>query len=808
MEQRCRVRKELFEVTNDDLDVLHRVSPILGGKRYDIPPPTLSPECRFQLRLAFRNERFLHRRKSDLSGKQIISIFSPDSPYKVYDQSEWWSDAWNALDYGRDFDFSRTFTEQYSELTRDVPHMSLYTTNTENSYYTNYCLNVRNCYLAFGTTECEDCLYTKFNNKCEDCVDCLMLFSCNICYEGSASQNCYDCKFFQNCRNCTSCLFIEDCQSCSDCALCFGLESAQYHVLNTDLGKVEYEKFIESISPLTNDKLDELQRRFDELKLKMPHRESHIYASENCSGDAIFNSRNCHQSFNIDNCEDCKYAFCCPNSVMAHDVCFTAPDGAQYSYNLCSSQGTSNSMSTFLSWNNDSAFYTMECNRCENLFGCIGLRQKQYCIFNKQYSQEDYENLAGRIITHMRETGEWGEYFHPSLSFFGYNETVAQEYFPLSAEQAKNSGWQWTIEEDKESRGVLVSDLPESIEKIEDSILNDVIQCAETAKGFKLTPLELRFYKKNNIPLPRFAPDHRHQKRVLRLNPPELWKRSCAKTGVAIWTNYAPERPERVYSNEAFLDERSGEDFDANKAEIPKQSKAVTPQSRTKTNVEGKDNFVNAPHASESKESIAIASDHDSASIQRLSTLNEEIRKNAYLQFSHALTMLCQHEGFQENYLKTEEYHSLYQQLLFALEHPNPSETRCKFISALFFGLVIERMAGKGPSLPAMHLEKAITLETAEWQILWDLFCLSEAATMKTSSLAELGKISGVAPLAALKSLTDSLIQKDLVAVANKTTKAKEKINYEIGLSEWGLFLCTRLASAKHLLLLEYTNRE
>ena len=33
----------------------------------------------------------------------------------------------------------------------------------------------------------------------------------------------------------------------------------------------------------------------------------------------------------------------------------------------------------------------------------------------------------------MMITGEWGEFFPSSLSPFGYNETVAQEYFPLTA---------------------------------------------------------------------------------------------------------------------------------------------------------------------------------------------------------------------------------------------------------------------------------------------------------------------------------------------------------------------------------------
>jgi hypothetical protein len=38
--------------------------------------------------------------------------------------------------------------------------------------------------------------------------------------------------------------------------------------------------------------------------------------------------------------------------------------------------------------------------------------------------------MVAKIIAHMQETGERGEFFHLSLSPFGYNETVAMEYFP------------------------------------------------------------------------------------------------------------------------------------------------------------------------------------------------------------------------------------------------------------------------------------------------------------------------------------------------------------------------------------------
>jgi hypothetical protein len=41
----------------------------------------------------------------------------------------------------------------------------------------------------------------------------------------------------------------------------------------------------------------------------------------------------------------------------------------------------------------------------------------------------------------MQSTGEWGEYFPIEVSPFGYNETVAQEYFPLTEEEVNSKGW-------------------------------------------------------------------------------------------------------------------------------------------------------------------------------------------------------------------------------------------------------------------------------------------------------------------------------------------------------------------------------
>jgi hypothetical protein len=99
----CPNDNQPFPIFQSDLDFYEKISPTFNGKKYPIPTPTLCPDCRQQRRLARKNERKLYKRTSDASGKSIISLYSPDKPYKVYTQEERWSDKRNAMDYAKDF---------------------------------------------------------------------------------------------------------------------------------------------------------------------------------------------------------------------------------------------------------------------------------------------------------------------------------------------------------------------------------------------------------------------------------------------------------------------------------------------------------------------------------------------------------------------------------------------------------------------------------------------------------------------------------------------------------------------------------
>jgi len=133
----CKHCGTSFPITDKDIEFYEKVSPTFGGKKYSIPTPTLCPDCRQQRRLSFRNERKLYKRKCDATHKDIVSIYSPDKPYTVYHQDYWWSDKWDPLNYGRDFDFERGFFEQFGDMLQEVPAISMLNYEPENSEYCN-----------------------------------------------------------------------------------------------------------------------------------------------------------------------------------------------------------------------------------------------------------------------------------------------------------------------------------------------------------------------------------------------------------------------------------------------------------------------------------------------------------------------------------------------------------------------------------------------------------------------------------------------------------------------------------------------
>jgi|CXWL01.1.fsa_nt_gi hypothetical protein len=206
------------------------------------------------------------------------------------------------------------------------------------------------------------------------------------------------------------------------------------------------------------------------------------------------------------------------------------------------------------------AYCMLSFNNCRRLFGCIGMKQKQYCILNKQYSKEDYDALVPKLIEHMKarlpdgQEGEWGKFLPVDMAQVPYNESVAQEYFPLSKEQAIAQGFRWRDQNAKQYEQQKVQ-LADDIADANSGILLETLACEACGRNYKIVQRELAFHKDMNLSLPRKCHLCRHADRVKQRNPRRLWNRNCDKCGKVIESSYEPGRTEKVYCEEHYLKE-------------------------------------------------------------------------------------------------------------------------------------------------------------------------------------------------------------------------------------------------------------
>jgi hypothetical protein len=593
--KQCQNCKNQFTIEPEDFAFYAKIK---------VPPPTFCPECRMVRRMTFRNERSLYKRKCDAPAhnEEIISIYHKDSPVKVYDQKYWWSDEWDPMEYGRDYDFNKPFFEQFYNLMRIMPMLTIVNMESINCDYSSHVWRSKNCYLCIFSGESEDCAYCDVIFKGKNIIDSTWVMRSDKCYWCINCSNSYNTYFCQNINNCLDSYFLYNCKNCSNCFGCVNLRNKQYHIFNKPYSKEEYKKKLEEFDLGNSHTIEELKQRFQNYKLQFLHRYAYFINCINVVGNNVANSRNCANCFDIEGgVENSK------NIILAglglkdsYDIYNGGTKGDLFYESIDVGEGQK---IFFVNGSFRGSFnisYSQYCYNSSNIFGCIGLRNKQYCIFNKQYSKEEYEKLVPKIIEHMNSMPytdkkgriyKYGEFFPSELSPFSYNETIAQEYFPLTKEQALEKGYSWKNPEERNIKpDIKTEQLPDHIKEVKDDILDKVIQCGhskikedgtlETAcneqcvTAFKIIKPELEFYRKMNLPLPRLCPNCRHYQRIKQRNPLKLWHRKCQcngeKSNNGVYQNtiqhfhgtepcpnefettYAPERPEIVYCEKCY----------------------------------------------------------------------------------------------------------------------------------------------------------------------------------------------------------------------------------------------------------------
>jgi hypothetical protein len=421
----------------------------------------------------------------------------------------------------------------------------------ENCSYVNGCGNSKNCYLVFDTDFCEDSYYSNIIKHSKNIVDCSHIYYSDTCYhcincsESYDLISCYECDQSKYLRNCSLC------SQCEHCYSCHNLVGKKYCIDNKQLTQEVYEEQMKSY-------------QFSPRYPFGVQRASYQVNAEGSYGNNIYSSKDSILSYNIGFSEHLKY---CDLVTDCHDSYDISSFGGTTNHCLeCCSIGLDCSriyFSNIITAGSHTVFYSSALLSCQYMFGCSFMQNASYCIFNKQYTKEEWHELVPQLIESMIADGQWGEFLDPSLSPFGYNETVAMDYYPLDRQEATRLGYQRS---DYEQRMSIPEGAPvikpqaytpqeRAVLRDDDTITNQIIVCEVSSKPFRIVQQELVFYRKHNIPLPTKHPDIRHAERMAHVPKRHLTLDNCGncdKTMLNVHSDQSDVYCEQCYNSKVY----------------------------------------------------------------------------------------------------------------------------------------------------------------------------------------------------------------------------------------------------------------
>ncbi len=293
-----------------------------------------------------------------------------------------------------------TFLEKYELLIKSIPVPAVTIgPDTIDCEYVDNTYRSKNCHYCINGSDLIGGIYTNLGLGIK-LVDCASVVESEKCYECNDCNKCHSCTYLMDCNSCTDCHFSAFLNSCTECFGCVALTHKKYCIFNKQYTKEEYLKMI---IELKKEKPEKNLEKMVELKHKIPHPASQQINNENCPyGDYIYNSNNCYWCFNSYYCENSGYNYVSGRVNNCWDLffsggniikktiserCYEFVDSANcYDcafLNLCES-----------CTNCDYGTWLLNCSDC---FGCVGLKNKKYCVLNNQLTKVQYDKTVREI---------------------------------------------------------------------------------------------------------------------------------------------------------------------------------------------------------------------------------------------------------------------------------------------------------------------------------------------------------------------------------------------------------------------------
>ncbi|MDD5770355.1 MAG: hypothetical protein PHE25_05285 [Candidatus Gracilibacteria bacterium] len=426
---------------------------------------------------------------------------------KIVPASKYNRDSLKSLNY----DFDITFFENFRKLIHTVDLRALvdYSGN-ENSEFADCIFGGKNVYLSTVVgINSENILYSAFSYVSIKNVFNSVLVTDNSenIYWSTMITNSFNIFYSKNISNSSNIWFSTNLIGCSNCIGCNLLENKSYCIGNKEYSKENFEKYKKEI----------LKEKNDFLKnYKLSNHDFTNYGSVNVKGKGLFFCDNVENGYFFKRLKNGRNVLIGTGGSGVENYYDCIDVGSEaYDFYGVTSAGNGNNlyMSSEVGWDSY-IYYSLDLESCSFCLGCIGLKNKSFCILNKQYSKEEWYELANKIFSQMEADGILGDFFPGELNPFYFNDTMAYLIDDsFTKDEVISDGYMWRDEKIK-------VDIPENAEIVEtknlssfqgfDSngnwqinpeIMKKVIQ-DENGNIYKIVPMEYEFLMKHGLPLP------------------------------------------------------------------------------------------------------------------------------------------------------------------------------------------------------------------------------------------------------------------------------------------------------------------
>jgi len=338
----------------------------------------------------------------------------PFKEFEEMDSSQFWIE----------FDANKSFFENYFALIKnmDIPNLIHYS-NTENASFSDVILLSKNVYLSNTViTDCENVLYSlNVKEYSKNVINSIQVRnnSENIYFSKWVIES-FKIFYSKYIYNSSNIRFSTNLAWCSECILCNDLENQSYCIKNKKYEKAEYQRMKEHI---LHEKSKFLWYYKDATNIWAN------FGSANVKGNFVQHSENVENWYYGYQLKDCRnillFGWIGTNTNMCDVVSGGSGTNSDF-FGMISCWANAQNLytSSNVTWSS-SVFYSYFLRDCSYCIGCVGLKNKSFCILNKEYTKEERFTLVNKIFEQMDKDWTLWQFFPWWMNPFYFNDTAA-----------------------------------------------------------------------------------------------------------------------------------------------------------------------------------------------------------------------------------------------------------------------------------------------------------------------------------------------------------------------------------------------